>query len=215
MLAARRPSPKPAPRTLPAASLDSCDPQAPSMDFRALRQREFPLVERSAYLNAASAAPLPERARLASEAYNLRRADIALLRGDDFEPASQRCRAAAARLIGGGDDEIALLPNTSYGVNLAAQSLPLERGRRVVLSDREFPANVYPWLGLREATGTRVDIIPCDADGHPDEARLLAEVARGDVGFLAVSAVQFTDGWAADLPTLGAACRAQGTWLVV
>jgi cysteine desulfurase/selenocysteine lyase len=40
-------------------------------------------------------------------------------------------------------------------------------------------------------------------------------VARGDVGILAVSAVQFTGGWVADLPALGRACRANGTWLVV
>ncbi|HEX6040729.1 aminotransferase class V-fold PLP-dependent enzyme, partial [Longimicrobium sp.] len=159
--------------------------------------------------------PLPERARAAVEAYNRRRSDIHSLRGDDFEPTLARARRAAARLIGADADEIALLPNTSHGINLAALTLPLEPGRRVILSDREFPANVYPWLALRDLRGARVDVIPTDADGNPDEARLLEELARGDVGILAISAVQFTTGWVADLDTLGRACRENGAFLVV
>jgi cysteine desulfurase/selenocysteine lyase len=172
-------------------------------------------VARAPWLNAASMGPLPERARAAVEAYNRRRSDIHSMRGEDFEPVLARARRAGARLIGADEDEIALLPNTSHGLNLAALALPLEAGRRVVLSDREFPANVYPWLALERLRGARVDVIPADAGGNPDEARLLEEVARGDVGILAISAVQFTSGWVADLPALGRVCRAHGTWFVV
>ena len=200
---------------MPHAWPHSTAPDAHSADFRALRDREFPSVARAPWLNAASMTPLPERSRRAIDEFNRHRSDIGSLRGRHFEPVLARCRQAAARLIGADEDEIALLPNTSFGINLAAQSLPLEAGRRVVLSDREFPANVYPWLAMERLRGTRVDVLPTDARGKPDEARMLEEVARGDVGILAVSAVQFTDGWVADLEALGRACRAQGTWLVV
>ena len=60
-----------------------------------------------------------------------------------------------------------------------------------------------------------MDVVPADARGNPDEARLLEELARGDVGILAISAVQFTSGWVADLEALGRACRANGAFLVV
>jgi cysteine desulfurase / selenocysteine lyase len=195
--------------------LQSIAPRAPAADFRALRDREFPHVARAPWLNAASMGPLPERAREAVEAYNRRRSDIHSLRGADFEPVLARARRAGARLVGADDDEIALLPNTSHGLNLAALALPLDPGRRVLVSDREFPANVYPWLAMREARGARVDVVPTDPRGNPDEARLLEELARGDVGILAISAVQFTSGWVADLPALGRACRAHGAFLVV
>src|SRR3954453_6010321 len=56
---------------------------APPVDVQALREREFPHVGRAPYLNAASMGPLPERARHAVEAYNLRRSRIHELRGDD------------------------------------------------------------------------------------------------------------------------------------
>jgi cysteine desulfurase / selenocysteine lyase len=117
--------------------------------------------------------------------------------------------------VGGGEDEIALLPNTSFGINLAALALPMERGRRVLVSDREFPANVYPWMALAESRGVRAEIVPATPAGTPDEARMLEEVARGDVAVVAVSAVQFTDGWVADLGALGRACAEHGAWLVV
>jgi selenocysteine lyase/cysteine desulfurase len=187
----------------------------PQTDFRALRDAEFEYVAKAPYLNAASVAPLPERARRAIDAYNLRRSNPHSLRGDDFEPTLVRCRQAAAGLVGAGEDEIALLPNTSFGLNLAALCLPLEAGRRVIVSDREFPANMYPWLALRRLRGVQVDVIPADARGNPDEARILEELARGDVGLVALSAVQFTNGWLADGEAIGRACRAQGAWFVV
>lgn len=185
------------------------------IDVAGLRAREFPHVGRAPFLNAASFTPLPERARRAVEAYHRRRAAGHDLRADDFEPTLARARAAAARLVGADAGEIALLPNTSHGVNLAAQCLPLGAGRRIVLSHREFPANVHPWLERERSRGVRVDLIPTDAAGNPDEDRLLAEVAKGDVGVLALSAVQFANGWLSDLAAFGRACRAQGTWFVV
>lgn len=195
--------------------MSSDPPAAAPVDVAALRAAEFPEVGASPFLNAASFTPLPWRTIHAVEAHLRRRGSGHALRNDDFEPTLARARAAAARLVGADAEEIALLPNTSFGVNLAAACLPREPGRRIVVSDREFPANVHPWLQLARREGTRVDLVPADAHGHPDEARLLEEVARGDVAILAVSAVQFTDGFRADLPALGEACRARGTWLVV
>lgn len=189
---------------------------APPIDAAALRAAEFPRLGAAPYLNAASAGPLPERAVRAVEEHLGRRVRIHELRADDFEPTLDRARAAAARLVGGEPDEIALGGNTSFGINLAAQVLPLrERGRRILVSDREFPANVYPWMGEARRTGLELEIVPADARGLPDEERLLEELARGDVAALAVSAVQFASGWLADLPRLGRACRDAGAFLVV
>jgi selenocysteine lyase/cysteine desulfurase len=192
------------------------EPAAAPLDVRALREREFPHLDgHPPYLNAASVTPLPERARRASDAYNARRAAVHQLRGADFEPTLQRARAAAARLVNASPDEIALLPNTSYCLNLAAQALPLEEGRRIVVSDQEFPANVYPWVKVAVEGRARVDVVRADALGRPDEDRLMEEIEKGDVGIFALSAVQFSTGWTADLAKFGRACREHGTWFVV
>src|SRR5207244_13300191 len=87
--------------------------------------------------------------------------------------------------------EIALATNTSHGLNLAARALPLNTGDVVLVSDREFPANVYPWLRLKKQ-GIDVELAPCGAEGWPDEDYLVER--RHDLGVrvLAVSFVQFS-----------------------
>ncbi len=188
---------------------------APPIDVAALRESEFPHVGRAPYLNAASVGPLPERARRAVDAANFRRSSIHDLRGEDFEPVLQRARAAAARLIGAEPDEIALQPNTTHGINLAAHLLPIERGRRVVVSGLEFPANVFPWMRLEREGRARVTVVPPDALGRPDEARLREELDRGDVAVFALSSVQFATGWIADLADWGRFCAERGIFFVV
>jgi cysteine desulfurase/selenocysteine lyase len=123
-------------------------------------------------------------------------------------------RRLAAALIGAEPDEIALAPNTSYGLNLAARSLPIEPGDIVLVSDREFPANVYPWLALRDR-GVVVELVPTTAQGWPDEAYMLQRVADPRVRVLAVSLTQFANGYTVDLAGLSRVTRMTDTYLVV
>jgi len=181
---------------------------------RGLRDREFPWTAATTYLNNASVGPLPERTRLALEAFNARRTAPHLLPDRELTAMQAEARAAAAALVGAADDEIALVPNTSVGLNVAARALPLAPDEVVLVSDREFPANVYPWLAQRDR-GVTVELAPATPEGWPDEARLLERLTDPRVRLLAVSQVQFSTGYRADLDRLGAACRANGTYLVV
>ena len=181
---------------------------------RELRNREFPWTGATTYLNNASIGPIPERTRLALDAFNAKRTAPHLLPDREMQQALAAARAAAARLIGAGPDEIALTPNTSTGINVAARALPLLPGEIVLVCDREFPANVYPWKNLADR-GVTAEIAPVTAAGFPDEAYLLERLRDPRVRVLAVSFVQFSNGYRADLKTLGDACRANGTWLVV
>ena len=181
---------------------------------RELRNREFPWTAATTYLAAAAVGPLPERTRLAVEAFNAKRTAPHLLPDRDLEAVQAAARSAAAQLIGAAPETIALAPNTSTGLNVAAGALPLAAGDIVLLSDREFPANVYPWLGRRRS-GVTVERVPVTSRGFPDEDRLVERLADPRVRVLAVSLVQFANGFRADLARLGAACRANGAYLVV
>jgi cysteine desulfurase/selenocysteine lyase len=181
---------------------------------RDLRNSEFPWTGATTYLNNASIGPLPERTRLALDAFNSRRTAPHLLPDSELRGALTAGRAAAAALIGASADEIALCPNTSVGINIAARCLPLEPGDVVLVSDREFPANVYPWLALKDR-GVRAELAPVTAEGWPDEAWLLERLTDPRVRVLAVSFVQFSNGYRADLDRLSAACRANDAYIVV
>jgi selenocysteine lyase/cysteine desulfurase len=182
--------------------------------LRHLRASEFPWTADTVYLNNASIGPIPERTRRILDAFNAKRTAPHLLPDRDLFAGLQAARDAAARLINADTGEIALATNTSYGLNLAARALPLTQGDRIILSDREFPANVYPWLMLRKQ-GIEVTLAPCTSEGWPDEDFLLSALRDPRVKVLAVSFVQFSNGFRADLKKLSAAARANGTYLVV
>lgn len=182
--------------------------------FRELRDREFPWTADVTYLNNASIGPLPERTRRVLDAFAARRATPHLLPDRELQQMLADARAAAARLLNAEVEEVALAPNTTVGVNTAAGALPIAAGDTVLLSDREFPANVYPWLVLRER-GVHVELARTTPEGWPDEAYLLERLRDPRVRVLAISFVQFANGFRADLETLGRACRENGTFLVV
>jgi selenocysteine lyase/cysteine desulfurase len=183
--------------------------------FGRVRAREFPWMSETIYLNNAGIGPLPARTiRALEEFQELRRAPHRLADGHRQREILTEARAAAARLIGADPTEIALCPNTTVGVNLAAQALSLSPGDIVLVSDKEFPANVYPWRHL-ERQGAVVEMVPVSPEGWPDEARLLERLRDSRVRALAVSMVQFASGYRADLDALGRACRERGVWFVV
>jgi len=185
-----------------------------SFDVAALRREEFPWADETVYLNHASIGPLPERTRLALEAFNRRRATPFRLPDRDLFGTLTESRRLIAHLLSVTPEEIGLTVNTSFGLGVLARALPLAPGDVVVVSDREFPANVYPWIRLREQ-GITVELIPTTGAGWPDEGRLLERVQDPRVRALAVSLVQFSNGYRVDLAALSAATRRTGAWLIV
>jgi cysteine desulfurase/selenocysteine lyase len=182
--------------------------------FRALRAAEFPWTAETVYLNNAAVGPIPERTRRALDEFTAKRTAPHLLPDRELLAGLEAARAAVARLLNADPAEIALATNTSHGLNAAARALPLAPGDVVLVSDREFPANVYPWLLLRKR-GVEVELAPCTPEGWPDEDYLVERLHDPRVRVLAISFVQFANGFRADLARLGAACRANGTFLVV
>lgn len=178
--------------------------------------REFPRLQSAdvAWLNSASTGPMPERARrVAIEQVEKRMEPWRYGSVEQFE-VLDRSRDLCARLIGASPDEIALMVNTTAGINLAARALPLERGDVIVGSDRDFPANVYPWMAMAKDRGLEFRQVPC-CEGLFDEEALLAALDQPRVRVLAVSWVSFESGVRLNLDRLGAECRKRGVTFVV
>lgn len=123
-----------------------------------------------------------------------------------------QARPEVARLINANEDEIALVESTTHGLTLAAQALPLERGDRVLLSDLEFLEVAAPWYQMHEQ-GIQVDIVP-----HRDGLLEIEDIAT-HIGprtrVVAISSVQWSNGFRCDLKKLSRLCREGRVWLVV
>jgi selenocysteine lyase/cysteine desulfurase len=183
-------------------------------DVAALRAAEFPWTSDTIYLNNASIGPLPERTRLVLDEFNRGRAAPHKLPDRELFAMLAETRKRIARLLGATAAEVALTVNTGFGIGMAARALPLEPGDIVLVSDKEFPANVYPWLRLKDR-GVGMELVPTTAEGWPDEARLLDRLRDPRVRVLAVSLVQFSNGYLVDLERLSAATQEAGAFLVV
>jgi selenocysteine lyase/cysteine desulfurase len=187
-----------------------------TFDVEQLRRTEFPWTQTGEciYLNAASTGPLPERSVRAEQEFTRLRATPYRISQEEQFTVLDRARDLVARLIHADAEEIALAINTSTGLNLAAWTLPLGAGDVVIIPDREFPANVYPWMAASAARGFTLRRVPC-RDGLLDEDALLEALDLPSVRVLALSWVGFATGVVADLERFGAACRARGIHFVV
>ena len=184
--------------------------------IRELRAREFPwaLAGDQIFLNHASTGPLPQRAVERIQ-------ELTALRARPWHYTVEmqfgelaNARVKCARLIGADPREIALMVNTSYGLNLAARALPFTHGDIVITSDREYPSNVYPWMELEVARGVKLERIPC-AGVLPDEEAILAALDRPRVRCVVLSWVSFATGYRIDIERIGRACRERDIWFVL
>lgn len=186
-----------------------------TIDVAALRAAEFPWADRDdrIYLNNASTGPLTQRAIAASGEVIAERANPFGVDDEKNFAMLVRTRVLAAQLINADAAEIAILTNTTYGINIAAQTFSWAPGDVVVVHDREFPANMYPWLAL-EKRGVVVRRIP-PRGLLPDEDALIEAIGNPRVKAVSVSWLGFSTGYKADLRRIGAACRAHDVRFVV
>src|SRR5512133_3252937 len=104
----------------------------------------FPVTRKLAYLNhAAFGAPSTR----ALEAISQHLSDVSL-QGVGAVPACEeqreRVRRKMAKFVGARAGEIALVKNTPEAIGIVAAGMRWRPGDRVIVSDLEFPANVFP-----------------------------------------------------------------------
>ena len=139
-------------------------------DYWRLVQRGFRLEPGLVYLNNASLGPSPDMVADATEAFR-RRLDAYPSRymwggwSEDKEAVRSKCAA----LLGADAEEIALIHNTTEGMNLVASSLSLEPGDEVILADHEHNSGTIPWRYWQEPKGVRLvrptlPILPSDPE---------------------------------------------------
>ncbi|RJQ55091.1 MAG: aminotransferase class V-fold PLP-dependent enzyme [Actinobacteria bacterium] len=181
------------------------------MDITSAR-RLFPAAENVIYLNHASMSPSPVPVRDAMTGLLESLSAGRFIPGPRISEMRDEVARRAADLVGAKAARVALVRNTTHGILLASEGLPWEAGDNVVCANVEFPANVYPWLGLKKK-GVEVRFAR-EVDGRIP----LHEVARlvdGRTRVLALSFVEFTNGYRNDLVALGELCGQAGVLFVV
>lgn len=178
----------------------------------------FDLPREVCYLNAAGWSPLPLAVQEAGRAGVARKGRPWELAPDFAVAQHERARAAAARLIGAGPGDVALIPSVSYGVATAAKALgPPARGSRVLVLEDDHSSPVLEWVERAPAEGFAVETVRRPGDGDWTAALLEAVERPGapPVAVASVSSVHWSDGGALALGSVAEALRARGAALVV
>ncbi|MDG4824395.1 aminotransferase class V-fold PLP-dependent enzyme [Asanoa sp. WMMD1127] len=119
---------------------------------------------------------------------------------EPWDEATQRCRAAYARLINVHLADVAVGSAVSQLVAPIAAAIPA--GTRVVLPEVDFTSIVFPWA----AHGLDVVAVPVEK---------LADAVDANTGVIAFSLVQSADGTIAAYEDIVAAARAAGALVIV
>ncbi|MGH9486139.1 MAG: aminotransferase class V-fold PLP-dependent enzyme [Terriglobales bacterium] len=173
-------------------------------------REEFPIAQHYTYLNHAAIAPLARSTLAAIDAHLADQAGHGALHFFDWLAQLDGVRATLGRLIHAPAGDIAFAKNTTEGLSWIAQGLRWRAGERIVSFECEFPANLLPWLALRPQ-GVKVELLPPGALLDLEQVRQACRGAR----VLAISFVQYLNGFRAPLEQIGAICRETATLLVV
>jgi selenocysteine lyase/cysteine desulfurase len=183
---------------------------SPAYDLDALRQL-YPHTQHTTFLNHAAVSPLAIPIKQALHAaVDLTSGDNLEFWSQDWDAVNRGLRANIGRLIGADAEEIALIPNVSTALNMVALMLPSRPGQNIIICDKEFPANVYPWKNLARRAGLELRIVPPEFGGLT--VNRLAEHADENTLLVSVSTVQFLSGYRANMHALGAFCRERGIY---
>ncbi|WP_197326413.1 aminotransferase class V-fold PLP-dependent enzyme [Ralstonia solanacearum] len=174
-------------------------------------RKEFPVTKRMLYLDSAHQTPLSNCVRAALNEFYSEGLETAgpkpvwLRRVEDI-------REQVAKLLNASASEIAFTKNTSEGLNIAANAVPLVPGDNVLMIEGDHPNNAYAWLNLKRK-GVEVRFINLTTEVAIAETFAPYIDARTKV--ISLSHVTFHAGHRHDVESIGALCKAQGIYLVV
>jgi selenocysteine lyase/cysteine desulfurase len=146
------------------------------------------------------------------------------------EHIADRFHRDFGQLMKTSPDNITMTTNTSEALCMIANGYPFEPGDEIISYVNEYPANHYPWViqaQRRSAELILLGDVEMPQTGGPGCGPVPDSFARAwsfaelesrvtdRTRMIALSHVQFTSGFAADLPALGEFCQQRGIDLVI
>jgi len=130
-----------------------------------------------------------------------------------WEKIREETKQKIARMINAEEKTIAIVENTSWGLNIIANSLKWKKGDNIILNDLEFPTNIFPWQIQAKKHSLEIRVIR-NKNGIID-IRDIREKIDDKTRVIAISWVQFSNGFVSDLTQLAELAHSHDAILVV
>ena len=175
-------------------------------------RKQFPVTEKYIYLDHSGVAPVSLRAVERAKKFLELASGFGTVKYDKFMEDVEIVRSGFAKLINSGRDEIAFVKNTSHGLSLLANGINWEKNDNLIVIDREFPTNLYPWINLTRAG---VEVRKISLVNRKLNLKDLENAIDEKTRLLSISSVQYTNGYRADLESIGQLSRKHGFYFCV
>jgi len=85
--------------------------------------------------------------------------------GKRLEDEIDKARREVAKFINSREKEIVFTKNATEALNLVANSIELNKGDEIIITDKEHSSNIIPWLKLKKEKGILIRYCESNEDG--------------------------------------------------
>ena len=164
------------------------------------------------YFNHAAIGPIPTPVNNSINEYLNYRSELYNGTDDPYSDISESAKNKLAHILNVNSNYIAWVDNISNSMSILAQGIEWKKGDRIILNDIEFPANIYPFLNVKEF-GVEIDFAK-SKNGIVDLPQIEMLVTPR-TKLIVISFVQFLTGYRANLKTIGEFCKQKNIILCV
>jgi cysteine desulfurase/selenocysteine lyase len=176
-----------------------------------LIRSEFPVTSKYAYFDHAAVGPLPTRVLDATKRVVQEKSEGDVY-WESWEESAEATRKSISELVRAREEEIALTTSTSEGLAIVANGLSYEKDQNIVTCDMEFASNLFPWQALTKRYGLELRTV------RNQEATLrmedFSDLIDRKTKLVAVSYVQYSNGFRTDLAELSKIAHENGAYVV-
>lgn len=155
-------------------------------------RQQMPVCRRWAYFDHAAVAPLPQPTVDRIAAFTRQASCEGDTAWPEWAKEMEAMRRGVADWIGAETEEVAFVPNTTFGINMVAEGWPWQAGDNVVIPAGEFPSNHFPWQN-QETRGVELRVV--GEPGGPVDLDAIAAAIDESTRIVAASWVGYASGF--------------------
>ena len=165
----------------------------------------FTIPDHITYLNCAYMSPqLKSIKEIGKSALSLKDRPWELTAADFFTKTDE-LRSLVAQLLSAENNEIAIIPSASYGINTIASNLNLNQSDSILVLEDQFPSNYYPWYERAKIFGAKIKVVK--RPQNYDWASAIIAALDENVKLAALANVHWTDGTLINLEKIAKRCK--------
>ncbi len=124
-------------------------------------------------------------------------------------------KANIGKLLGCDADEIALTRNTTEGINIIANGLPLKSGDEMITSTQEHVANQVTWLALQRRKGIVIKTFIPSSESNQENIDKIEKLITKKTRLISIPHSVTTTGLVMPIKELSRIVRAKNIWFFV